>query len=179
MNSLFAIFAAFALLAPVASADLVKGSGADRDAPPATALQPREAPPPLLPRAQNQARIEERVIIRVAPSPPSSRARMLSQLPRRDMETSFQEVELKSCVPIRAIAGAAPTRQNRLLLFMRDRRVLSAALDKACDAQAFYSGFYVERNEDGLLCSGRDTLQSRAGASCGVSRFNRLVAVRD
>jgi hypothetical protein len=95
------------------------------------------------------------------------------------METSYQEVEQGSCVPIGSIAGVAPVQSNRLLLFMRDRQVLSAALDKACDAQAFYSGFYVERSEDGMLCKGRDMLQSRAGTSCEVAQFNRLVAIRD
>ena len=69
--------------------------------------------------------------------------------------------------------------QNRILLFMRDRRVLSAALERACSARDYYSGFYVERNEDGQLCARRDTLQSRAGASCKVAQLNRLVAVRD
>ena len=58
---------------------------------------------------------------------------------------------------------------------MHDRRVLSAALDRACTAADFYAGFYVERSEDGQLCSRRDLLQSRAGASCRVTRLNRLV----
>ena len=62
---------------------------------------------------------------------------------------------------------------------MRDRRVLSASLERACNAAEFYSGFYVERQPDGALCSRRDWLQSRAGASCQVTQLNRLVAVRD
>ena len=62
---------------------------------------------------------------------------------------------------------------------MRDRRILSVALERACNARNFYSGFYVERNEDGQLCARRDVLQSRAGASCRVTQLNRLVAVHD
>lgn len=133
----------------------------------------------IQPQTQNQVRIEQRVIVRIAPSSPAARQESLARLPRREMETSFQEVETDKCVPIQAIAGVAPVQQNRLLLFMRDHRVLTAALDRTCDAQAFYSGFYVERSEDGMLCSGREMLQSRAGTSCEVSRFNRLVAIRD
>ena len=62
---------------------------------------------------------------------------------------------------------------------MRARRILSVALERACDARAYYSGFYVERSEDGQLCARRDLLQSRAGASCKVAQLNRLVAVND
>lgn len=133
----------------------------------------------ILPQGQNQVRIEQRVIIRIAPSPPSAREEMLARLPRRRMEGRFEEVEFDRCVPVQSIAGVAPVQRNRLLLFMRDRRVLSAALARACDAQAFYSGFYVERSGDGMLCVGRDMLQSRTGTSCEVAQFNRLVAVRD
>lgn len=131
------------------------------------------------PEVQEQVRIERRVIVRIAPTPPSASQEMLARLPRREMETRYLEREFDSCVPVAAIAGVAPVQENRLLLFMRDRRVLSAALERACSAQAFYSGFYLERNADGMLCSGRDKLQSRAGASCEVARLNRLVAVRD
>lgn len=133
----------------------------------------------MRPQAQFQVRIEQRVIIRIAPSPPAARERMLSTLPRREMETRFQEVRQDSCVSIQGIAGVAPVQPNRLLLFMRDHRVLSAALDRACDAQAFYAGFYVERSSDGMLCSERDLLKSRTGTSCEVAQFNRLVAIRD
>jgi len=62
---------------------------------------------------------------------------------------------------------------------MRDHRVLSAALERACDADDFYLGFYIERNADGLLCSNRDKLQSRTGANCEVERLSRLVALKD
>ena len=71
------------------------------------------------------------------------------------------------------------TPQNRLILFMRDRRLVSAALEKTCSPRDFYSGFYVERTEDGLFCTGRDVLKSRTGATCGVRRFANLIAVKD
>ena len=75
------------------------------------------------------------------------------------------------------IVGVQPTNDNRLLLFTQERQVLAARLERSCVARAFYAGFYVERSEDGQLCVARDLLQSRAGASCEVSEFSRLVAV--
>ena len=77
------------------------------------------------------------------------------------------------------VSGIAPLEANRLLVFMRDRRLLSVALERICDADAFYLGAYVERSADGKLCSGRDTLRARTGATCQISRISRLVAVRD
>jgi hypothetical protein len=131
------------------------------------------------PPVEQQVRIERRVIIRISPSRPGAVDRMMAELPRRPIRESFAEQPLEGCVPIADIAGVQPVPQNRLLLFMRDRRVISASLERACNSADFYSGFYVERQEDGALCSRRDRLQSRAGASCEVTQFHRLVAVRD
>jgi len=178
MNSLSVLLAAFVLLAPMTGGNRA-GHAPREESRPAMSLQSPQPTFSVLPQTQQQVRIEQRVIIRIAPSPRATREEMLSRLPRREMDTSFAEVELGTCVPVQAIAGVAPVQPNRLLLFMRDRRVLSAALDRACDAQAFYSGFYVERNDDGMLCVNRDMLKSRAGTSCEVAQLNRLVAVRD
>ncbi|MGC1271174.1 MAG: hypothetical protein WA842_11335 [Croceibacterium sp.] len=126
-----------------------------------------------------QVRIEQRVIIRISPGASGAREQSMAALPRRPLRQQFQEEKFKDCVPISTIVGVEPGPNNRLMLFMSDRRVLSAELDRSCNARDFYSGFYIERNEDGRLCSGRDNLQSRAGASCGVAHLYRLVAVRD
>ncbi|HWK41409.1 MAG TPA: hypothetical protein VNR60_05715 [Croceibacterium sp.] len=148
--------------------------------------------PPLLsgdrPRAAldedvaRQVRIEERVIIRIAPSSPSTSQRAFSQIPRQQQDegrTTFREQKIGDCIPVSAIAAVQPGERNRLLLFMRDRSIFSAALERTCSSDDFYSGFYVERQPDGQLCSGRDHLQSRSGANCRVAQFNRLVVVRD
>jgi hypothetical protein len=127
------------------------------------------------PPIENQVRLEQRVIIRIAPSSPQRMERSLAQLNRRS--DRFEEERLGECVPINMIAGVAP-QDNRLLLFMRDRRILSARLERACNPEDFYAGFYIER-QDGRLCERRDRLQSRAGASCRVIRLNRLVPARD
>jgi hypothetical protein len=127
------------------------------------------------PPVEYQVRIEQRVIIRIAPSSPQRMEQSLAELNRRT--NRFEEVRLGECIPINMIAAVAP-QENRLLLFMRDRRILSVALERACNPEDFYSGFYIERR-DGQLCERRDHLQSRAGASCRVTRLNRLVAARD
>ena len=127
------------------------------------------------PPVEYQVRIEQRVIIRIAPSTPQRMEQSLAQLNRRSER--FEEVRLGECIPINMIAAVAP-QDNRLLLFMRDRRILSVALERTCNPEDFYSGFYIER-QDGNLCERRDRLQSRAGASCRVTRLNRLVAARD
>ncbi len=128
---------------------------------------------------QEQVRIEERVIIRISTPSAAAIDRLLSQLPRRPLRQSYQEERLDGCVAIDSIVGVQPANENRLLLFMRDRRVLSAALDRTCQPRDFYAGFYIERSRDGQLCSRRDKLQSRAGASCEVAQLSRLIAVRD
>lgn len=189
MNTFAALLASAALLAPALLGAFQGGETVSHSAPVAEAPRlgfEQQMPEPFRkfedgfrPQVQEQVRIERRVIIRIAPSPPSTREEMLARLPRREMPTHYYEENLDGCVPIESIAGSAPAQDNRLLLFMRDRRVLSAALERTCSAQAFYSGFYVERNDDGMLCSNRDRLQSRAGASCEVAGLNRLVAVRD
>jgi len=126
-----------------------------------------------------QVRIERRIVVRIAPSSDATRVRLLSELPRRPLRTAYEEVEHGNCVAVADIVGVQPVQDDRLLLFTRDRQVLSAVLERSCSARAFYSGFYVERNEDGRLCVSRDQLHSREGTSCQVASFRRLVAVRD
>jgi len=126
-----------------------------------------------------QVRIEQRVIIRISPGAAGTREQSMAALPRKPLRQQFQEQRYKDCIPISTIVGVEPGPNNRLMLFMSDRRILTAELEKSCNARDFYSGFYIERSEDGRLCSGRDELQSRAGASCGVEHLNRLTAVRD
>jgi len=189
MNSLVAILTPLALLLPAIPAviahDAAPAEEVAREAPggdktargfsaepeePLRLLEEARRPP-----VQNQVSIQQRLIIRIAPSTPQRVEQSLAELNSRSRR--FEEVRLHECVPINMIAAVAPD-ENRLLLFMRDRRILSARLEQACNPEEFYSGFYVER-QDGQLCEKRDQLQSRAGASCKITRLNRLVAARD
>ena len=193
MNALVAILSPLALLLPSAAGPLplgrsdgaVQEAAARADLPkgfdslpagPFEVFQEARRPQEL-----GQVRIEQRVIIRISPSSAAAREHMMANFRNESTSrTSYQQERLKGCVSISAIAAVQPeTSKNRLLLFMRDRRVLSASLERACNADDFYSGFYVERSEDGQICAKRDKLQSRAGASCRMSRLNKLVAERD
>lgn len=120
----------------------------------------------------DQMRIEQRMIIRIAPRLPTQ---MYAPLPTAPQPPRFYERKTDKCLPITNIAGVQIESQDRLLLITRSRKLIGASLDKSCRARDFYSGFYVERNEDGQLCAGRDTIHSRAGANCAITRMRELV----
>ncbi len=177
MTSFAVLLAPFALLLPFIAADGPVAEEELRAAPPdegiarglsdLSALSFPVLEEPLRTPERRQVRIQQRIIIRIAPSPRRQAIRRIEERPGGD------------CVAVDAIAGVRPGDDNRLVLFMRDSRVLSAELDRACRAHDFYSGFYLERPGDGRLCVARDYLQSRAGANCRVAEFHRLVAVED
>ncbi len=123
-----------------------------------------------------QIRIERRVILRINPQPSDLRRGMVAQLPEQGAPRRFAERPYGKCVDAADIVGVS-SRESRLVMYMRDRKILTAELEKACSPRDFYLGFYIERNEDGRLCVDRDRLMSRAGAKCRVARLNRLVAV--
>lgn len=124
-----------------------------------------------------QVRIEQRVIIRIVPLGRTARPDALTNtgasIPLRVVERP-----VSGCIPIREIAGVSADRHERLRLHMRDRQQLSLRFGRNCPAEAFYSGFYVEQNGDGLLCPARDILHSRSGVRCTVGRISQLVAER-
>lgn len=128
---------------------------------------------------QHQVRIEQRVIIRIAPRSASARQNMSSFVAPQQPRTRLVEREADDCLPVAAIGAVQPARDNRLMLYMRDRRLFSAQLERSCTARDFYSGFYVERNSDGMLCIDRDRLQSRTGSQCEVEQLRQMVAVSD
>ncbi len=132
------------------------------------------------PKPQEQVRIEQRVIMRISPRPQQpSRQDLLAELPRSEPSAHIEERKIGSCVPIQGIASVGTGQDDRLILFMRDRRIVTAALEKSCSARDFYSGFYIQRSEDGRICVKRDKIQSRAGAKCEISQLRQLVAVKD
>jgi len=162
------------------------------DAVPASALAPPEPRRPaeglenlsfrqiarsLREQAANQVRIEQRVTIRISPRPQPVRPNMLMALPNREIGPRFLERKIGKCVKASGIAGVQPNGPNRLLLFMRDQRIVSAELERSCRSRDFYSGFYLAQNGDGQLCVDRDTLLSRSGSNCKLSRMRQLIEV--
>ena len=125
-----------------------------------------------------QVRIEQRVVVRVSPRLPARE--LLAALPQAPRASRLKERKVGKCLAMGGIAGVQIDRvDDRLLLFMRDQRLMSVNLEKACAARDFYSGFYVERSGDGKLCVDRDMLHARTGATCSVSKLRQLVAADD
>lgn len=187
MNSLAIFLAQLALALPVADDPVDTGGAAltppaeqeqttaGDHAPGWIALEAMQRVPVV-----RQVRIEQRMTIRIAPQSPVVRQNLMADLRERaEQPLRFEERKIGNCLPVRNIAGVQAESGNRLLLFLRDQRMVSASLEKACRARDFYSGFYLERNKDGMLCVDRDKLQARSGANCEISRLRQLVAVGD
>lgn len=132
-------------------------------------------------QSQNQVRIEQHMSIRIAPQsrPMTMPPRMMLDFPRRELAPRMVERNIGRCLSIANISGVQPDLGSRLILFMRDRRMISAVLERACRARDFYSGFYIARTADGQICVDRDTLQSRSGANCKLTRIRQLVDADD
>jgi hypothetical protein len=128
--------------------------------------------------SQNQVRIEQRMTIRISPRP-SVLPNMLMDLPVGEVGPRFTERRMGQCFAVSGIAGVQSGGRSTLILFMRDQRMISVALERACLARDFYSGFYVERNADGQICVDRDTLLSRSGANCKLTRIRQLIEADD
>jgi hypothetical protein len=122
--------------------------------------------------AWNQVRIEQRMIIRIAPRLPGQ---FIAMPQRPPTESRFLERKTAKCLPVASIAGVQPESAGRILLITRNRKLIGASLDKSCRARDFYSGFYVEQSVDGQLCAGRDIIHSRAGVNCAVTKLRELV----
>jgi hypothetical protein len=122
-----------------------------------------------------QVRIEQHFQIRISPGGPQMPPEMLFELRQDDPARRMRERKTCKCVPAGGIAAVRAGDNNRLVLFLRDQRILTAALEKSCQARDFYSGFYVAASDDGLICENRDQLQSRSGANCRIAHFRELV----
>lgn len=118
-----------------------------------------------------QLTIERRVIIRVPMT-------LKGKAPAR-VEPDSEEWEEKKgprCIALRSIRAASVIVRTGVDLILTDGHRYRARTERGCDSAGFYSGFYVEPDDDGSLCSGRDELQARSGMSCAIDSFRRLVA---
>lgn len=122
-----------------------------------------------------QLSIQQRVIIRV---PMVKKGRAPARV-APDARNAWEEKKGPRCVALRSIRGAAIVVENGVDLILADNHRYRARLERGCDSTGFYSGFYVEPDEDGSLCSGRDELQARSGISCAIDSFRRLIPVED
>ncbi len=119
-----------------------------------------------------QLTIEQRVIIRV----PMARPARAPERPAPPPKVEWDEKKGPKCVALRSIRSAMITVPDGIDLVLADNHRYRARLERGCRSTGFYSGFYVEPDEDGSLCAGRDELQARSGLSCEIDSFKRLVA---
>lgn len=179
MPRMLAIAATFALLAPI----LLLGLGST----PAASQSVPESPEAVAKKpvslsaidqlrglvARQQMRVRGEIIIRISPRRPEQGRQNLTTPPTRT--TEYKERKIGNCLEVEGIAAVQTGSGNRLMLFLKDRRMIAVNLEKSCRSRDFYSGFYVERNSDGKLCVKRDKLQSRSGAQCEISSMRQLV----
>lgn len=189
----FASILAPLLLLPVAIAPVANPAANDDGAALAeqvqqeAAIQPSIAPLSWLQEAwqtriAQQVSIEQHIVIRIAPRAPAQadpRVASFYDAGESPRSSHIEERKMGKCVPVDGVAGVQITQANKLVLYMRDTRVVSAGLDKGCNARDYYSGFYVARSADGMICAGRDKLQARNGASCKLGKLHQLVEVGD
>ncbi len=132
-----------------------------------------------LPNAQ-QVRIEQRVTIRISPRPaPLPLAASVTSESRDLAAPRVIERKMGKCVPLNALLGVQSGGGNKLVLFLRGQRLVSATLEKACQGRDYYSGFLVAQHSDGQLCADRDELLARSGAKCKVQGYRELMLVED
>lgn len=166
MASLSQLLAPFVVLLPA-----LAGIGPARELAPAA--------DPLQPASAEQVTIQQRVTIRInpRPAPMPMDAMMFDDGLDDSRGPRWIERKMGNCLSAGLIAGVQPIDNSRLLLILNDRRLVTARLEKGCQGRDFYSGFMVQRSDDGMICTGRDTLRSRSGSTCQVTGFRQLVQV--
>ena len=125
-------------------------------------------------REYAQVSIEKRVIIRV-PRRRSIRSSSMADFSNNSAPVAYKEKRIGKCLPMSNILGVQRFGDGYLDLVTKNRQDIRARLDKKCQANSFYSGFYMEKSSDGKLCADRDLLHSRTGAKCEIDRFRLLV----
>lgn len=137
-----------------------------------TVMMLDDAPPPVevmaAPPAE-QIRMEQTVIIRVPSAP-----KVKPPKSPKNMQVKYKETSIGNCLAARKIAGAKVSGKASLDLLTTDGHQVRAYLDKGCEAREFYSGFYIERPKDGLLCVDREVLHARSGSTCEIAKFRLL-----
>jgi hypothetical protein len=132
-----------------------------------------------LPKAE-QVRIEQRVTIRISPRPaPMPLAAMADNDARDPRALRVIERKMGKCVPLNSVLGVQSAGGNKLVLFLRGQRLVSATLEKACQGRDYYSGFLVSQHSDGQLCVDRDELLARSGAKCKVHGYREMMLSED
>lgn len=126
--------------------------------------------------AWRQFHIEQHVQIRITPGSATMPSWVIEELEEEERYAPPDPRKAGKCLSIGSIATVRPGDGDELLLFLHDDRIISATLQKRCNARDFYSGFLVEPNADGAICTGRDILHSRSGDNCKLRQLHELGA---
>jgi hypothetical protein len=86
----------------------------------------------------------------------------------------WQEKKGPKCIPVAAVRRALLSGPEQVDFVLGNNRRIRAHLDEDCPALDFYSGLYLQLQDD-RLCAGRDEIRSRMGGSCTIERFKLLV----
>lgn len=121
----------------------------------------------------HQVRIRQEIMIRVSPRRPNTREMVADW--RRVLPRRYDQRKIGKCLPARSIVAVQTVSPRDLVLYLSDSRMIRAQLRKSCNARDYYLGFYIEPNEDGDLCVGRDILRARNGATCKIGAIRQLV----
>lgn len=127
-----------------------------------------------------QVIVERHIVIRI---PARSRASSFSPASpdapqnRPGPTIVWREAKAPRCLSVHSLLGVSVTRDDSIDLITAERQRLRARLGEGCRTRDFYSGFYVEPNEDGMLCADRDTIQARSGTRCEIDEFRLMVPV--
>lgn len=114
--------------------------------------------------------------------------RIIVRVPRMDVNPvstsralpaiTWVEKRTDRCVPVASLAAVSITRPDSVDLMLAGGKRLRARLEDDCPTLDFYSGFYMKRTPDGMVCASRDSIRSRSGGRCRISSFRMLVPSR-
>lgn len=106
----------------------------------------------------------------------SIRSRAVVRVQTKPAAPPVELVEKKGprCLPMGDVLGAAVVAANSVDLIIRGGKRIRARFSSSCPALDYYSGFYIVPTADGMICSSRDSVRSRAGGECSIDRFKAL-----
>lgn len=112
--------------------------------------------------------IRERVIVRVPARP----------VPVAPARIKWKEKRGPRCIPMASVGGAAVIERDSVDLMLKGGQRVRARFESSCPALDYYSGFYIMPSADAQICADRDSIHTRAGGECQITRFRKLVAGR-
>lgn len=130
------------------------------------------AAPMAGPGFEGQMLFHQHIVIRI-PRMPAPQPMAMPEPPRAMPE--LREKDGPKCVASADLVAATIPTDDRIDVMMRGGERLRIRLDKKCRTLDYYTGFYVTAGHDGRVCAHRDSIRTRSGDECGISKFRRLV----